>query len=135
MAPAYLFILVGSHCYELGLWEGAVHHHPVGASHANYVYLGLVFVQGVQHYLQETKQRDSPQCHSGTSQPPSGSVTEPPQPAIVGAGGQGPSSPAITTELNRTRLHWTVFKALDAAASVNICDSNCGPQTTGLPLH
>lgn len=76
MAPAYLFILVGSHRYELSLREGAVHHHLVGASYANYVHLGLVFVQGVQHYLQETKQRDSPQCHPSTSEPPSGSVTE-----------------------------------------------------------
>lgn len=47
----YLFILIGSHSYELCLREGAVHHHPVGASYANYVHLGLIFMQGVQHYL------------------------------------------------------------------------------------
>jgi len=68
VASAYLFILIGSHSYELRLREGAVHHHPVGASYANYVYLGLIFVQGVQHYLQKTKQRDRPQCHSGIPQ-------------------------------------------------------------------
>lgn len=63
MESAYLFILIGSHSYELCLREGAVHHHPVGASYANYVYLGLVFMQGVQHDLQKTKQTDRPQCH------------------------------------------------------------------------
>lgn len=56
MTSAYLFILIGSHSYELRLREGTVHHHPVGASYTNYVYLGLIFMQGVQHYLQKTKQ-------------------------------------------------------------------------------
>lgn len=55
VASAYLLILIGSHSYELSLREGTVHHHPVGASYTNYVYLGLVFMQGVQHYLQKTK--------------------------------------------------------------------------------
>lgn len=67
-APAYLFVLIGSHSYELSLREGTVHHHPVGASYTNYVYLGLVFVQRVQHYLQKTEQTDRPHCHSGTPQ-------------------------------------------------------------------
>lgn len=63
MESTYLLILIGSHSYELCLREGAVHHHPVGASYANYVYLGLIFMQGVQHDLQKTKQTDRPQCH------------------------------------------------------------------------
>lgn len=61
----YLFILIGSHSYKLRLREGAVHHHPVWASHSNYVYLGLIFMQGVQHYLQKRKERGRPQYHSG----------------------------------------------------------------------
>lgn len=60
VASTYLFILIGSHSYELCLREGAVHHHPVGASYTNYVYLWLIFMQGVQHYLQKTKQRQTP---------------------------------------------------------------------------
>ena len=53
----HLLVLIGRHSYELGFREGAVGDHAVGAPHAHYVNLGLVFVQGVQHYLLRGEKR------------------------------------------------------------------------------
>lgn len=62
-------------------------------------------------------------------------AAEPPQAETAAEGGQVPSTPATTTALNRMRLPWTVFKALDAAASVSACAGGYGTQTSGLPLY
>lgn len=48
----YLFVLIGRHCYELGLWERLAADHFLDAAHLHDVDPGLVLVQGVQHDLQ-----------------------------------------------------------------------------------
>lgn len=126
----YLFILIGSHSYELCLREGAVHYHPVGTSYTNYVYLGLVFMEGVQHYLQNAKQRDRYQCQPGISQLLShfGSITEQmslmnPHQSVISESraaaflcSDEPQSQKKTIKRDSTRVRFKTF----VTASVNI---------------
>lgn len=54
----HLFILVGCYSDELSVCEGDVGHHPVASSDTNNVNLRLVFMEGIQHDLEQANRTE-----------------------------------------------------------------------------